>query len=221
MPSTKEPPVAQSPGNSRQNTPRARRRFKWTRCLGYFCGWLVLMGICLSALAAALTWIGYQNATPIANLARERFAEDYPIEIGSITFPEKGLIELRDVTLDLPENGGRAGKIDRIQVRYDSNDLLTNPRARSLLIENPDFTLDDRLLGMFAPKDDEDSDDSPLNLSWTKLDTLKIINGTINLKVAGIPTGKWSVDLEAENIDLSSEGNFLSAEPQRVILRDI
>ena len=113
-------------------------------------------------------------------------AGDYPIEIGSITFPEKGLIEIRDVTIDLPEEGGRAGKIDRILLRYDPAKPL-DAHARSLVIENPDFTLDDRLLGMCAPKN-EDKDSAPMDLSWAQLDQLKIINGTINLNLQGIPT---------------------------------
>ncbi|MFT5110048.1 MAG: hypothetical protein ACI9UA_005701 [Pseudoalteromonas tetraodonis] len=213
MPSTPKPPAAPP---SRE--PK-RRRLGWTRRFGYFCGWLVLIAICLAGLIATLGWIGFKNVTPIANLARTKLAGDYPIEIGSITFPEKGLIEIRDVTIDLPEEGGRAGKIDRILLRYDPAKPL-DAHARSLVIENPDFTLDDRLLGMFAPKD-EDKDSAPMDLSWAQLDQLKIINGTINLDLQGIPKGTWHVDLEAEDIDLSSQGNLLSARPQRVTLRDI
>ena len=220
MPSTQQH-AAQSPGGRRDREKRRRgRRFRWTRRLVFFCGWLVLMLVCLAGLFAALAFVAYKNATPIANLALEQFAPDYPIEIGRVEFPENGLIEVSDITVDLPEDGRRAGKIGRIQLRYDVSDLR-NPRARALRIDNPDFKLDDELLAMFAPQKEPDPDEPPPNLSWVKLDELKVVGGKIDVALRGIPRSSWKVDLDAGDIDLSRGGKHLSSRPQQITLRDI
>ena len=216
MPSSQQS-AAQSPGRRRKQETRARAPFLWTRRLSFVCCWFVLVGTCLAALAAGLLMVGYHNATPIANFARKQFAPDLPIEIGTVSFPERGVVELRDITLDLPDAAGRAGEIKRIRIGYDESDVL-RPRARSLLVESPDIVLDDALLAMFSSGRDQEA--PPPNLDWAKLDTLRIVDGNVEFDLKGIPRGSLRVELDADSIDLGLEGAFLSQHPQRVTLRD-
>ncbi len=216
---TSQQPAAPAPGDRRKQEKQGRGRFLWTRRLSFLCCWFVLIAACLAALAAGLLLIGYHNATPIANLAREQLAPDLPIEVGSVSFPERGVIELRDIKVDLPGGGRRAGDIERIRIGYDESDITSlKPRARTLLVERPNFVLDDALLAMFAS--DRDSEAPPPKLNWAKLDALQIIDGRVEFELQGIPRGSWRVDLEAEDIDLGGEGAFLSRQPQHITLRD-
>lgn len=212
-------PATPSPGGRREKEKWGRRSFLWTRRLCFLCCWLVLVTTCLAALVAGLLLIGYYNATPIANIAREQLAADLPIEVGSVSFPAPGIIELQDVSIDLPDGGRRAGDIKRIRIGYDESDLLDlKPRARSLLVESPDLVLDDALLAMFAS--DRDREAAAPNLNWAKLDTLRIVDGQVDINLSGIPHGSWRVEIEADDIDMGGEGLFLSKQPQRITLKD-
>jgi len=173
-------------------------------------------------MLAGLAWVALQNSAPIANIAREQLAPDYPVEIGSITYPEKGVVEIRDVTLDHPDgNQRRSGSIERIRLRFPDGERFPT-RFKSILIEKADVTLDDALLSMFAPKKPKDPAAPPTDLGWVKVDELKIVNGKVNLDLKGIPKGSWEIDkLEAEDIDLARSGDRLSPRPQRLVLRDI
>ncbi|MGI9244341.1 MAG: hypothetical protein ACR2RV_26315, partial [Verrucomicrobiales bacterium] len=216
MPSTQQP-AAPSPGGRRQKETQGRRPFLWTRRLSYLCGWLVLLIACLAGLAAGLLTIGYHNATPLANLARQQLAPDYPVEVGSVSFPQIGVIELQNVTIDLPSEDRRAGEVERVRIGYDESDLL-KPRARSLLVQGANIVVDNALLAMFASEPDPEA--PPPNLSWAKLDTLEVIDSRIEFRLEGVPRGSWRVELEADDLDLGRAGPLLSRQPQRIRLRD-
>ena len=225
MPSAKEPPAAQSPGSSSpQKSPnrRPRRRFKWTRRFAFFCGWLACMALCLAALAYTLIRVLEENATPLANEAREYFAPDLPVHIGSITFPEPGVIELADVTLQLPEGDSPRGTVEKIRLEVDPQTMLSDPRAKSLSITRPDITVDSELLGLFAPDPNAPvKDDRTLDLSWLKIDELELTGGRIDVDMAGVPKGSVNLNFEASDIDFSRDGPLVSAHPQHLTLENL
>ncbi|MEZ0388957.1 MAG: hypothetical protein ACAI34_17925, partial [Verrucomicrobium sp.] len=190
--------------------PKPKRRRLWRRLLR----WAFLLGLCAFFALSGGLWWGYLERVSLANRALANIGP-YQAQLEALDLDRNGHLEVKGLILKERATGATVLRLPRLtgQVGIDH---LRQKRLTELVLEGPQFQIDQRWLQPSAPAPavSETTAGGPPLLAGYSIGTFKVKGAKVTFNPNAKTAAEVTISYSADDVTIGMDGRIRSGEQE-------